>query len=297
MCYAGAEGFAAGALPFVATGLAAGEPVLVAVPEQNIALLRDALGADATRVRFRDMSRAGRNPGRIIPWVLRAFVDEHAGQPVRVLSESTWTGRSAIEYPACVQHEALVNLALVGAPLTIMCAYDAAGLELHVLADAERTHPVLLDGGRRRRSAGYASPEAVAAEFNRPLEEPTGTVAWFSFDVGDLGAVRDFVANHGRRAGLRAERVADLQLAANELATNSVKHASGTGLVRLWYDRDQVVCEISDSGTINDPLAGRLPPSADSDRGRGLLLVNFLCDLVRIRTGTQGTAVRLYLER
>ena len=302
MFYAGDEGFVSGTLPFVAAGLASGEPVLVAVPEPNGALLRSALGADARLVRFRDMTRAGRNPGRIIPWVLRAFVDEHAGQPVRIIGEPIWAERSVIEYPACVQHEALINLALADTSLTILCPYDATRLEPHVLRDAERTHPALAAAGLEMagqpwRSTGYTAPEIVVAEYNQPLDEPAGPIDVLPFDIGDLSMVRDFVADHGRRAGLLADRIADLQLAVNELATNSIKHADGFGTVRMWQDDGHLVCEVDDNGVISDPLVGRVSPATDSDRGRGLLLVNFLCDLVRIHTGSQGTAVRVYLMR
>ena len=44
------------------------------------------------------------------------------------------------------------------------------------------------------------------------------------------------------------------------------------------------------------PLAGLVPPAPESLGGRGLVLVNYLCDLVRIHTGPEGTAVRAYLD-
>jgi hypothetical protein len=59
--------FLAETVPFVRAGLAAGEPVLVALPPIGGAWLREALGADADRARFVDITRAGRNPGRLIP--------------------------------------------------------------------------------------------------------------------------------------------------------------------------------------------------------------------------------------
>ena len=60
-------------------GLEQDEPVLVAVPQPGLGLLRSALtSAEAARVRTADMAQAGRNPGRIIGTVLTAFVREHA---------------------------------------------------------------------------------------------------------------------------------------------------------------------------------------------------------------------------
>ena len=106
--------YLAGTVPFVETALARREPVLVAVPRARIDLLTAALEGRAASVRFVDMTRAGRNPGKIIPWVLHAFLEEHAGAPVRIIGEPIWAGRSTDEYPACVQHEALINVAFAG---------------------------------------------------------------------------------------------------------------------------------------------------------------------------------------
>ena len=87
-------------IPFIRAGLAADEPVAVAVPRPRLELLREALGVLVDRVRLVDMSQAGRNPGRIIAEVLRAAVDAHPHQRVRVIGEPIWPGRSDVEYQA-----------------------------------------------------------------------------------------------------------------------------------------------------------------------------------------------------
>src|SRR4051812_36058813 len=87
LLYRGTEEYLAGTVPFVAEAVAPGEPVLVAVPGANLELIRSALDGAAARVRFADMAVAGRNPGRIIPWVLHAFLVEHAGRRSRVVGE------------------------------------------------------------------------------------------------------------------------------------------------------------------------------------------------------------------
>jgi hypothetical protein len=48
---------------------------------------------------------------------------------------------------------------------------------------------------------------------------------------------------------------------------------------------------------MTDPLAGRRPPSRDRPGGRGLLLVHYVADLVRLHTAPDGTTVRFYLAR
>ena len=50
------------------------------------------------------------------------------------------------------------------------------------------------------------------------------------------------------------------------------------------------------AGSIADPLAGRRPVAPESPRGRGLLLVNQIADLVRVHTTADATAIRAYLS-
>ncbi|MFF8943316.1 anti-sigma factor RsbA family regulatory protein [Streptomyces sp. NPDC014864] len=159
-----------GTVPFVRAGLESGEPVAVAVPGERLRLIEAELGADAAGVRLLDMREAGRNPGRILPGVLHAFADaQRPGRRVRIIGEPVWAGRTPDEYPACAQHEALINLAFRGREATILCPYDAVRLDEPALADAHATHPVVIPAGTDewRESAAYA-PEQVVARRNEP---------------------------------------------------------------------------------------------------------------------------------
>src|SRR6266508_584387 len=206
--YRSPDDYLALTVPFIQRARTAREPVLVAVPRPKIDLLAGALGGVADGVRFLDMTRAGRNPGKIIPWVLHAFLEEHAGQPVRIIGEPVWAGRSAEEYPACVQHEALINVAFAGHGVSILCPYDSAALPDRVLADAASTHPVLVDVDTRTDSPHYTRPDDVVAAFNQPLAEPAPAAPSLDFDVPGLPLVREFVALYAGRAGLSRHRVA-----------------------------------------------------------------------------------------
>src|SRR5690606_37972899 len=114
------------------------------------------------------------------------------------------------------------------------------------------------------------------------------------FGSGDLCAVRELVAGQARAARLDASRREDLVLGVNEVAANSLDHAGGHGLLRIWREPGALVCEVQDGGRISDLLAGRRPPDETQERGRGLWLVNQVCDLVQIRSGPQGTVVRVH---
>ncbi|MFK4105819.1 anti-sigma factor RsbA family regulatory protein [Streptomyces sp. NPDC019531] len=289
--------YLAGVVPFVRKALAAGEPVAVAVPTENLRLLKAEIGADAA-VRFLDMREAGRNPGRIIPGVLRAFADaQPPGTPVRIVGEPIWAGRSATEYPACVQHEALINAAFEGRSATILCPYDTRRLDPQVVADAYATHPVVIDADSgRERASGQYDFEAVHARYNEPLP-PAPDVPAHTFVADLLGQVRHLATDTGARLGLLRPRLDDLALATAELTTNSVLHGGGSGVLRVWAEDGYVVCEVRDQGRLTDLLAGRRPPARAQQGGRGLLIVNLVADLVRVRTGPEGTTVRCWFAR
>ncbi|GAA3462610.1 sensor histidine kinase [Saccharothrix longispora] len=295
LLYRDDEQYLAGAVPFVRDGLNAGEPVLVAVPKRGIALLRGALGAEADRVEFLDMKQAGRNPGRILPGVLAAFADNSSATRVRIVGEAVWPERTELEYPACVQHEAMVNTAFEDRPAWMLCPYDATALAPHVVRDVETTHPVVVEGGRRRSSTGYREPFLTAEEFNRPLPEPPADATARRFDLDSLADARRLVARFATATGLSADQVEDLVLAVNELTTNSVVHAGGSGTLLVWREGDVVVCEVRDAGRLTDPMVGRNNPGAHPPGGYGVMLVNLLCDLVRVHTGGSGTAIRVYV--
>jgi anti-sigma regulatory factor (Ser/Thr protein kinase) len=290
--------YLAGTVPFILDGLTAGEPVAVAVPGERLELVREGLGDAAAQVRLLDMREAGRNPGRIIPGVLRAFADaQPPGRRVRIIGEPIWAGRSDTEYPACVQHEALINAAFTGRPVTILCPYDLTRLDADVVADAYATHPVVVDAGTGTPAAEQVSdaydPDGIVARYNRPLA-PAPDALTYAFDSETLPVARHTVTAEAQRLGLTGVRLSDLALVTAELTTNSVVHGGGTGTVRVWAEDRYVVCEVRDKGRLADPLAGRRPAPQEQRGGRGLLLVNLVADLVRVHTGDEGTTVRCW---
>jgi anti-sigma regulatory factor (Ser/Thr protein kinase) len=292
--YQGPWEYLAGTVPFIVEGLAAGAPVAVAVPEARLRLLRDVLGDTAERVQLMDMSVAGRNPGRIIAEVLRATADAHPGKHVRIIGEPIWAGRSDTEYPACVQHEALINLAFTGRTATILCPYDVAALDPVVVADAAATHPVLIQDGTTWSSPDYA-PERIIDQYNGALPAPPHATR-FAFDAARLRQARRTTAEHAHRAGLDGDRVDDVVLAVGELAANTVRHGGGAGVVHTWTEADHFVCQVHDAGHLTDPLAGRRPADDHQLSGRGLLMVNHLADLVRMHARPDGTTIRAYFH-
>jgi anti-sigma regulatory factor (Ser/Thr protein kinase) len=276
---------------FVQEGLARDEPVLVALPH---AQLPPGFSMPAgPGVTITDMAEIGRNPARIIP-VLRTLCDRNAGQRVRYLGEPAWPSRSAPELQETARSEALVNLALADAEISILCPYDAARLPQSVITDARATHPAELRSGAECASASYREPADYLAKLDKPLHAPASAQ---TLEYGrDLRPVRALVAAAGKRAGLDPSRCTDLVIAASEVAANTLRHTDGTGIVRLWSAGDEVLCQVEDSGFIADPLAGHLRPVSTLPGGQGLWLVNQLCDLAEISTSELGTTIRLHMS-
>ncbi len=295
--YEGDADFVEGTARFLQTGIDNLEPMLVAVSSRRIALLREQLGSDADRVAFVDMAELGHNPARIIPaW--REFLDEqgHAGGAVRGVGEPIWSGRSAAELVECQRHEALLNVAFGGAyAFSLMCPYDVSELPEPVIAEALRSHPLVVRDGVDHFSEASAPHEMADAFLDIPLPEPTVPFREMEFGYGELHGLRSLVTGVARRTTMSHDRCYDFVLALSEIATNSVIHGGGNGIFRIWTESDRVVSEIRDQGQLNDPMAGREQPPVDGFGQRGLWMVNQLCDLVQIRVFPSGTVVRLHM--
>jgi anti-sigma regulatory factor (Ser/Thr protein kinase) len=298
--YNGVDGFLRGALPFVVEALEAGEPLLVAVGEQRAALLHDALLEEAERVRFVEMSELARNPARVIG-ACSDFVAEHAGSQrgARVLSEPAWAGRSDAELDECARHESLLNFAFSRGPAwRLLCPYDLDALAPDVIDAARRTHPALMHEGISRRNGAFVPFDHAPGPFNGTLPAPPAAHEQLLFTRNGIGAIRALIASRGGEAELGVEAGEDLVLAVNELVTNSVQYGGGGGTLRIWREHeDMLVCEVRDRGFIRDPLVGRLQPPIEQHGGRGLWLVNQLCDLAQIRSAPSGTVVRVHMQR
>lgn len=292
LIYEGADEYLAETVPFLRAAVEAGEPALVAVGPAQTELLENELGEDARRIRFADMQEVGRNPALIIP-LWREFVDESGGRSVRGIGEPVWAARSPAALDECHRHESLLNLAFGPEPAwSLLCPYDASSLDDEVLEKVAHSHRSLRREGRREKSASF-DPDRDC--FAGELPPPAAPAEVIRFGLRDLSEVRDRVAEAAKRCGMDQLGIADLVTATSELAANSVMHGGGSGTLRLWQEGEKLLAEVEDEGRIDEPLVGRLRPGIKQEGGRGLWLANKLCDLVQIRSGAQGTTVRLHV--
>jgi len=293
--YSGWESFLGAALSFIDEGAQVGEPVLAALSPGKIELLQSRLDGASDAVTFADMHEVGRNPALIIPaWEEFIARNAAAGRRVRGLGEPIWAERTQPEVVECCHHESLLNLAFADTPdAWLLCAYDTQTLRPGVLRAAAQSHPLIRDDETARESSTYLEPEETGAPFAGPLSAPPVEADELPFDSpDDLGTARRFVADRAAGDAIDPDRADGLVLAVDELVTNSLRHGGGRGVLRAWQEQEDVVCEVADSGTISDPLVGRLRPSLETPGGRGLWIANHFCDLLQIRSSTLGTVVR-----
>lgn len=292
LIYEGPDQFLAGTVPFLWSALEAEEPALVAVGRPQRELLEGALGGDARWVQFLAIEDLGPNPAALIP-LWRSFVEENGGGLVRGIGEAAWCERGPAALEECHRHECLLNLAFAEVPaFSLLCPWDAAAVPARSLQRVAASHPYL-----RRSGWVEESPEFDPALdcFAGELPPPGPRTETLDFGLGELAEVRQRVAGAGERAGLDPTGIADLVTAASELAANSVIHGGGSGTLQIWRENGSLLTEVRDRGRIEDPLVGRVRPQITQEGGRGLWLANRLCDLVQIRSGDAGTAVRLHV--
>ncbi|MEV4637806.1 ATP-binding protein [Actinoplanes sp. NPDC049548] len=98
--------------------------------------------------------------------------------------------------------------------------------------------------------------------------------------------------------GLLGDRLDGFVLAINEVITNVVLHAGGSGRLVLSRTATAVWCTVTDSGP-GIPEEHRHPPEAPGafeDGGRGIWLAYQLCDEVTMATGPIGTTIGLRID-
>ena len=283
----------AAAADFVRSGLEAGEQVMVCAPDDVLARLSGELATGGSQP---TLVEHGRYPSRSVAhWIAFADRCEATGQPARLLISPAYGHR-----PVAVRRQeqfadALVNMA-VGADtdLWVRCSFDTDHLDADRTDEIEACHSLLEHEGAYEGSTGYAGLAHVRHLFAERLVDPAGPARTFVVSRhSDLAAARTTIREETARAKLPAEDAEAVVLAVHEAALNALNHGGGTCHLCVWRTAARLVCEVRSVHRLRDPMAGHRLALLDDDHGRGLWLANQLCDLVEIRSGRWGTAVRI----
>jgi hypothetical protein len=243
LVYSTDEELLARVVPFISDGLRAGDPALVVIPPEKIALVRAALGPDARKVEFLDATSFYGRPAATVA-AYRRVVDEHAGERLRVVGEVQF-GDTVAEHAAWTRYESILNACFTHDAVWIICPYDRRELPDHVVAFASRTHEFVSSGAAHEASPAYrhtdelvARPASAAgpARVGDPLER-IGV-----HDETDVESAGRAVARAARAAGLDPHTVADITVVVSELVRDALR--SGAAEVFVGHNGGHWVCDV-----------------------------------------------------
>jgi len=289
--YDSPDEFVGAMTPFIRSGLKRGDAIFAATKRPNIDALRAQLGDDAQRIKLEDTTGWKTRPYERLQ-AFKQMVHELApGQCLSAMGEPVWEGSAAV-VRQWARYESIINLALAEAPMRFICLYDSASLPDRILDYAVQTHPQRVEGqGECVPCESYVTPAEFVA--GAPASPPISAMEL----PLEGSALRQALADYARDAGVESSRVDDLVLAANEVASNAIRHGRPPARALVWTDGDEIICQVADTGDgINDPLAGWLPPLEDEIGGWGLPIARQLCDAVEL-SNDGGATVSLHFAR
>ncbi|WP_445282410.1 anti-sigma factor RsbA family regulatory protein [Streptomyces sp. DSM 118148] len=295
LLYEDEQEFLAGSLPHLRKGIDAGDPTFAVTPRKDAEVLRDSLGRDASAVQFIDPSDFYSTPVRAMAGMI-AVARSLGSRPAWVVASADWS-----KYPDAmewVRYDSIFNMGFANADFRGYCCYNTAVLSPEVISLVRQTHPNLHEGARLRKNPDYRNPRDFVADVDsRPLPPSPHSAASMEVRPDDLHAVRAFVTEQAKHCHVAGDALYNLLVAVTEVATNAVRHGRAPVSLRAWPDNG-LICEITDSGHWQpEEFLSWVPPESALKSGFGIWGVGMLCDTVQVRTGPQGTAVRLRVCR
>jgi anti-sigma regulatory factor (Ser/Thr protein kinase) len=249
------------AVPFLRGGLEPGEGAIVAHTRHGVAIMREALGADAAQVRFVDVGSAYTRPAR----TLAAYHQVYAQQlqqtgALRAVSDVQF-GPDPREWDLWTGYEAVFNRKIV-------------------------------DGDAWEASGRYEDPDDVLRRVS-PAPQRLSQLRQIPFG-DDTEQLRERLAATLRAAGIGETKTLEMLLAATEIAGNAIQHGGGVRDVRVGHADGRFVCEIEDRGPgFDDPAAGYL--ARRQGLGSGLWVARQLTWRIEFFRSPTGFTARMWL--
>lgn len=289
--YESDDEYVARSVAFLRDGLEASEACIVSNTRDGLAIMREALGPDADRVAFFDVSSVYTRPARAVATYYGTFCEHLRSAPsVRAVANGQF-GPSAEDWEEWTRYEAITNLAYAHLPVWVVCAYDANKLPDELIDAVRQTHPEMLSHGWQA-SEDFEDPRELVRKLT-PEPEPLPELRWFSPD-GDLELFRELLARELAGANVPEAKALDMLVAGTEIAANALQHGDGVEQVRVGRAEGRFVCEVVDRGSgFEDPIAGYLAPREGT--GTGLWIARQLTWKVESFHSSRGFTVRIWL--
>ena len=280
------------AVPFLRAGIAAREPTLLRLPAHQQAAVLDALHDDGCTVVAHPLPRTPLTTLRATHDLVERLTADGGGR-ARMFGDiphDPWTD--------WVRYEAAVNVLLRPLPVWGLCPYDTRTTPASVVADVERTHPVLstrdLAGTANRR---FRDPLAFLEDHAR---RPDALRA----QPPDLEIIDPSPQRAGRVVGILADATRldfedreSLRLGTTAVVENALAYGRPPVVVRVWTTTDRVMVTVADAGPGTDVLRGVLSDGPSVDANGSLYHVREAVSEVSMFWDADGFTVRLVQHR
>jgi len=284
--------YVARAVPFLREGLEAGEGAIVAHTKPGTAMMRDALGADATAVTFVDVSAAYTRPARALAAYHKVYAEQLQKTPKLRAVADVQFGPDPREWDVWTGYEAVFNRSFGHLPAWVLCTYAANGTPDPIIEGVWQTHPEVVDRTRWTTSGRYEDPDELLRRIT-PVPDPLPQLQSIPFGC-DIEQIRERLAADLIAAGLGGARTLEALLAVTEIATNAVQHGRGIKDIRIGTAGGRFVCEVTDRGPgFDDPAAGYLAPR--DGIGNGLWVARQLTWRTEFFRSPTGFTARIWL--
>jgi anti-sigma regulatory factor (Ser/Thr protein kinase) len=292
LLYASQDEYLARVVPFLRDGLEGGEGAIVAHTRPGLAMVREALGADAAQVTFVDVSAAYTRPAQTLAAYHTVYVEQLRRTPKLRAVADVQFGPEPAEWDLWTGYEAVFNSSFAHLPAWILCSYNANGTPDPILEGMRQTHPEIVDERGWSICDHYEEPASL---LRRITPAPATLPDLPSIPFGrDLEELREHVAPSFAALGLGPAQSLDMLLATTEVADNAIRHGGGIVDVRLGRSGGRVVCEIIDRGSgFDDPTAGYLAPREGI--GTGLWIARQLTWQIEFFDSPRGFTSRIRL--
>jgi anti-sigma regulatory factor (Ser/Thr protein kinase) len=292
LVYESKDEYLARAVPFLKAGIEAGEGAVVAHTKPGLAMMREALGPEAARVTFVDVSAAYTRPARTLAAYHEVYVEQLRKTPTLRAVADVQFGPDPTEWGLWTGYEAVFNRSFGHLPAWVLCSYDANGTPDPIIEGVWQTHPEVVAGDSWNSSNRYEDPDHLLRRIT-PAPAPLTGLRSIPFGSG-AEELREQLARELAADKISEAQSLDLLLAATEIAKNATQHGGGIQEVRVGRARGRFVCEIVDRGDgFDDPAAGYLAPREGI--GAGLWVARQLTWRIEFFHSPTGFTTRIWL--
>ena len=159
LVYESTDEYLARAVPFLKAGIEAGEGAVVAHTKPGLAMMREALGPEAARVTFVDVSAAYTRPARTLAAYHKVYVEQLRKTPTLRAVADVQFGPDPNEWDLWTGYEAVFNRSFGHLPAWVLCSYDANGTPDPIIEGVWQTHPEVVAGDSWNSSDHYEDPD------------------------------------------------------------------------------------------------------------------------------------------